>query len=763
MSTKSPRASHAGDAAKMLIVWALSYLRLGPNSMTKTSLALALSLALMAAAPAPILASVPGSTNSADAMQANPFFEQDWATPFAAVPFDRIRNEHFVPAFNRGMAEHLAEVEKITAQSEAPSFENTIAALERSGRLLDRVGSVFFNMTSANSSDAIRAIQSEMAPRSAAHQNAIALNPALFARVKAVYEARESAGLNAEQQRVTERYYLQFTRAGAALTADQRQRMGQIGERMATLSTQFQQNLMKDTDSWVMLLDEADLAGLPAPLKASAAAEAKTRGHEGKFAITLQRPSVEPFISFSQRRDLREKAWSAWIARGDNNDSEDNKAIIAETVALRAERARIMGYESHAEFTLDDTMAQTPEAALELMRRVWEPALARAKEERTDMQDLIAAEGGDYALQGWDWRYYAEKVRKQRFDISQEEVRAYFQLDQMIAAQFYVAGRLFGLSFAERKDIPVYHPSVRVWEVKDAEGKHVGLFYGDYFARQGKSGGAWMSAYRSQERFDGEVTPQVVNVMNIPAVAEGQIATVSVDDAVTMFHELGHALHGLLSNVNYPSVAGTAVSRDFVEFPAQFMEHYLLQPEVLNRFATHKETGASMPVALQERLKRAQSFNQGFATVEFLASGLVDMDFHTLTSDQAKDLDVASFEKQALEKIGAIPEIPMRHRSPHFAHVFAGGYSAGYYSYLWSEVLDSDGFDAFKETGDIFNPEMAARLKKYVFSGGNLRPPMEAYVAFRGKEPGVEPLLRNRGFLADTGKSAEEAGKDEET
>jgi len=731
--------------------------------MTKTSLAVALSLALLAIAPSPTLASAPANTSSAEAPQANPFFEQNWATPFAAMPFDRIRNEHFVPAFNRGMTEHLAEVENIAALKEAPNFENTIAALERAGRLLDRVGSAFFNITSANSSDAIRAIQSEMAPRMAAHQNAIALNPALFARVKAVYESRESAGLNAEQQRVAERYHLQFTRAGAALTAEQRLRMGQIGERMATLSTQFQQNLMKDTDSWVMLLDDSDLVGIPAPLKASASAEAKARGHEGKFAITLQRPSVEPFLTFSQRRDLREQAWTAWIARGDNNDSEDNKPIIAEIVALRAERAEIMGYDSHAEFTLDDTMAQTPEAALALMQRVWVPALARAKEERVDMQALIATEGGDYALQGWDWRFYAEKVRKQRFDISQEEVRAYFQLDQMLKAQFYVAGRLFGLTFAERNDVPVYHPSVRVWEVKDTAGKHVGLFYGDYFARQGKSGGAWMSAYRSQERFDGEVTPQVVNVMNIPAAPEGQIATVSVDDATTMFHELGHALHGLLSNVSYPSVAGTSVSRDFVEFPAQFMEHYLLQPEVLNRFATHTTTGASMPLGLQQRLIRAQAFNQGFATVEFLASGFVDMDFHTLTADDAKGIDVASFEKQALEKIGAIPEIPMRHRSPHFAHVFAGGYSAGYYSYLWSEVLDSDGFDAFKETGDIFNPEVAARLKKYVYAGGNLQAPMQAYVAFRGKEPGVEPLLRNRGFLADSDASPDPVPADEET
>ncbi len=716
--------------------------------MTKTTLAAALAAALLLAVPAsaPVLAH--DHAAGAEAVQANPFFEAEWATPFAAVPFDRIRPQHFEPAFERGMAENLEEIEAIATQSAAPDFANTIAAMERAGRSLDRVAQVFFNMTSANSDDAIRAIQTRMAPKMAAHQNRIMLDPRLFARVKAVYESRSASGLTAEQQRVAERYYLQFVRAGAALTEAQRQRVAQIGERMATLSAQFQQNLMKDTDSWALFLDEAQMAGVPAPLKAAAAAEAEARGQKGKFAITLQRPSVEPFLTFAQDRALREQAWKAWILRGDNGDSEDNKAIIAETVALRAERARIMGYDSHAEFSLDDTMAQTPEAALELMRRVWEPAVQRAKEERADMQALIAAEGGHYALQGWDWRYYAEKVRKQRYDLSQDEIRPYFQLDQMIAAQFHVANRLFGLTFTERKDVPVYHPTVRVWEVTDRDGKHVGLFYGDYFARQGKSGGAWMSSYRVQEKFDGAVTPQVVNVMNIPAPPAGEIATVSLDDAVTMFHELGHGLHGLLSDVSYPSISGTSVSRDFVEFPAQIMEHFVLQPEILNRFATHKSTGASIPVELQQRLIASRTFNQGFATVEFLASSFVDMDFHRLTAEDAKGLDVAAFEKQALEKIGALPEIPMRHRSPHFAHIFAGGYSAGYYSYLWSEVLDSDGFDAFTEAGDLFHPATAERLKKYVFAAGNLRPPMEAYVAFRGREPVVEPLLRNRGFLA---------------
>jgi len=722
--------------------------------MTRTPLAAALAAVLLLASPATLLAE---RSPSAEAVQANPFLEAEWGTPFGAVPFDRIRPEHFVPAFEAGMAAHLQEIAAITGNPAAPDFENTIAAMERAGRSLDRAAAVFFNMASANSSAAIRAIQTQMAPRMAAHQNRILLDPVLFARVKAVYAERDAAKLDEEQKRLVERYHLQFTRAGAALTEAQRQRVAAIGERMATLSSQFQQNLMQDTDEWALFLDASQMTGVPEALQGPAAAEAKARGQEGKFAITLQRPSVEPFLTFASDRALREQAWRAWILRGDNNDSEDNKAIIAEIVALRAERAQIMGFDSHAAFTLADTMAKTPEAALDLMRRVWEPALARAKEERADMQALIAEQGGDYALQGWDWRYYAEQVRKARFDISQDEVRPYFPLEQFIAAQFHLAERLFGLRFNERRDLPVYHPSVRVWEVTDDAGKHVGLFYGDYFARQGKSGGAWMSSYRVQEKFDGAVAPHVVNVMNIPAPAEGEVATISLDDAITLFHEMGHGLHGLLSNVNYPSLAGTAVSRDFVEFPAQILEHYLLTPYFLDRFARHVETGVPMPRELQERLIASRQFNQGFATVEFLASGFVDMDFHALDAESARAIDVAAFERASLERIGLLPEIPMRHRSTHFAHIFAGGYSAGYYSYLWSEVLDSDGFEAFVETGDLFNPEVAERLRKYVFSAGNLRDPMAAYVAFRGREPVVEPLLRGRGFLAEGVQGTEPA------
>lgn len=682
----------------------------------------------------------------------NPFYAE-WPGPLGAVGFDRIRTEHYAPALERGMAEQRAEIGAIVASPEPANFDNTIAALERSGRLLERTTAVFFNMASSMSDDAIRAIQSEYAPRLARHQSAIALDPALFARVRTVHENAAALGLDAEQRRVAERWFVQMTRAGALLDAQQRARVAEIDQRLAELSTRFSQNLLADTSAWTLALDsEDDFAGLPQTLRDAAAATARQLGKDADGAlgvITLQRPSVEPFLTFSDRRDLREQAWKAWIARGDNGNAHDNKPLIAEIVRLRAERASIMGYPSHAHFVLADSMAGAPDPARELMERVWEPALARAREEQRDLEALIAAEGGTHDLEGWDWRYYAEKVRKARYDVSQDEVRDYFPIEQILAAQFHVANRLFGLAFTERTDIPVYHPDVRVWAVHDADGRHLGLFYGDYYARPSKQSGAWMSSFRTQEKFDGAVSAHVVNVMSIPKAPAGQPTLVSVDDATTMFHELGHALHGLLSDVNYPSIAGTAVPRDFVEFPAQFLEHYLTEPEILRQFARHHATGEAMPEPLIARLIAARTFNQGFATVEFLASAFVDKAFHLLDPAQAAAVDAAELERATLARIGMLEDIAMRHRSPHFAHVFAGGYSAGYYSYLWSEVLDADGFAAFKESGDIFDPELARRLREHVYAAGNRQPPMQAYVAFRGREPAVAPLLRNRGLLAE--------------
>lgn len=690
-------------------------------------------------APAPTAAAAPQPDS-------NVLLAPTWDTPWASVPFDRITVADFSPAFDQAMVAHLAEVDAITSNPEPASFDNTVVALERSGALLMRTWSVFGNLASANSSDEIRAVQRDYAPKLAAHQSAIRLNPELYARVAAVFA--NSTALSAEQARVAERTHESFVRAGAKLDLEQRARVAQIDQLLAQRSTAFSQNLLADTEAFTLVLETPeDLAGLPDGVVKAAGEAARQRGMQGKHLITLQRPSVEPFLTYSSNRALREKAWRAWIARGDNSNANDNKGNIAEIVKLRAERSQILGFDSFAEFMLDDSMAGSPEAAIGLMERVWTPALARAGEERAAMREVLEAEGADHPLEAWDWRYYAEKVRKAKFDIAQDQVKPYLQLDQMIAAQFYLGQRLFGLAFNERKDIAVPHPSVRVWEVTRADGSKVGLFYGDYFARQGKQSGAWMSSFTRQHKLDGGALPHVVNVMNVNQPPAGEVALISMDDAITLFHEFGHGLHGLLSDQTYPSISMTSVSRDFVEFPAQLLEHYVTQPYMLNKFAVHYQTGEPMPEALVNKLLASRTFNQGFATVEFLASAFVDKAFHRLTLEEAQNIDVAGFEQQTLDSIGMLDEIAMRHRSPHFSHVFSGGYPSAYYSYMWSEVLDADGFDAFTESGDIFNPEIAQRLLTYVYSAGNLRPPMEAYVAFRGREPVVEPLLRNRGFL----------------
>ncbi|NWH08760.1 MAG: M3 family metallopeptidase [Alphaproteobacteria bacterium] len=670
-----------------------------------------------------------------------------WTAPFGAPPFDRVEPSALIPAFEEGMARHKAAINAITGNPEPAGFDNTIAALERADRDLDRVQRVFGTLTGNVSSDELEAIEREMAPILAKHSNAIFLDAALYARVKSVFDAREALGLSGEQRRLVERIHTRFVRAGAGLAPEKRARFAAINERLAELSTRFGQNVLKDERDYRLVLEtQDDLAGLPDFLRASASAAAKATGLEGKHVITLSRSSVEPFLQLSARRDLRETVWRAWVMRGDNGDAEDNKAIIAETVALRIERARLLGYETHAHYMLDDRMAKTPEAALALMREVWAPARDRAREEAEALTELMRADGINDALEPWDWRYYAEKLRKARYDLDEAETKPYLQLGRLIEAQFYVAERLFGITFAPRDDIPVFHPDVRVWEVKDKAGATVGLFYGDYFARPSKRSGAWASALRRQERLDGKVIPLIMNTCNFAQGAKGEPALLSLDDAETLFHEFGHALHGLLSDVTYPSLAGTAVPTDFVEFPSQLYEHWLTTPEILSRFAIHYRTGEAMPADLIARIRKASSFNQGFATVEFLGSAFVDMDIHLLTN--AADLDVRAFEKEALAEIGMPREIVMRHRSTHFQHIFSGGYSAGYYSYMWSEVLDADGFNAFKERGDPFAPAEAARLKEFIYSGGNTRDPAEAYRAFRGRDPSTKPLLEQRGFVA---------------
>ena len=668
----------------------------------------------------------------------------EWMTPFAAPPFDAIRPEHFRPAFDQALAEHRRDVAAIAGEAAAPSFENTIAALERSGRRLAGVSAVFHTLAGAHTNDALLDLEREIAPRLAAHWDAIHMNQALFERIRALQPAGQD--LSSEQARVLERYAVTFRRAGAGLDSGARQRLAEIGERLAALGTRFSQRVLTDEQAYTLpLVGEDDLAGLPRHVRAAARAAAEERGLAGQHVVTLARSSVEPFLQYARRRDLREKVFRAWTARGEGGDA-DNRAVIAEMVRLRAEKARLLGYPTWAHYRLDDAMAKTPDAARGLLTKVWEPARARALADRDALQEIVRAEGGNFALAAWDWRYYAEKLRKQRCDLAEGEIEPYLQLDRMIAAAFETARRLFGVTMTPLDNVPVWHPDVRVWEVRAADGRHLGVFFGDYFARPSKRSGAWMSSLREQEKLDGEVRPLVFNVMNFSKAEDGGPALLSFDDARTLFHEFGHALHALMSDVTYPLISGTGVPTDFVELPSQLYEHWLDTPEILKAFATHYRTGEPMPDALIEKLLAARTFNQGFMTVEYVSSALVDLDYHSLP--QGEVADVADFERAALERIGMPDEIVMRHRSPHFNHVFAGDYySAGYYSYMWSEVLDADAFNAFKEAGDVFDRPTAERLLRYVYSAGGSRAPDEAYRAFRGRLPTEEALLRRRGLL----------------
>jgi peptidyl-dipeptidase Dcp len=675
-------------------------------------------------------------------MTANLLLEP-WTGPFEAPPFDRIEPGHFRPAFDAALKEARAEIDAVAADPASPTFVNTIEALERSGRTLDRVAKVFFNLAGADTNDEIQAIEREIAPRLARHRSDTYLNGALFRRIDALRANEALLGLTPEQARVLERYHLDFVRAGAGLGAEAKARLAAIGERLATLSARFGQNVLADEKAWVMWLEAADLDGLPDFAVASAARLASELGRPGRYAVTLARSSVEPFLQFSSRRDLRETAFRAWAARGENGGESDNRAIAAETIRLRAERARLLGYASHADYRLADTMAKTPRAALDLLESVWAPGVAGARREADALQDIAAEEGRNAEVMPWDWRHLAEKRRKAEFDFDESAIKPYLQLDRLIEAAFYAAGRLFGLSFKERFDLALYNPEARAWTVS-RDGAPIGLFIGDYFARGAKRSGAWMSNLRGQEKLDGPQLPIVVNVMNFAKGGEGEASLLSFDDARTLFHEFGHALHGLLSDVTYPILSGTHVAGDFVEFPSQLYEHWVKQPEMLRRFAVHYRTGEPMPEALIQKILSAQRFNQGFATVEYTASALVDMRLHLDPSPDA--FDVVAFERAELERIGMPQGVAMRHRTPHFQHIFSGGYSAAYYSYLWSEVLDADGFEAFEEAGDIFDPAVARRLYEYVYSAGGSRDYEEAYRAFRGRPPSPAALFRKRGL-----------------
>ena len=670
----------------------------------------------------------------------NPLFEV-WRTPFGLPPFDRIEPAHFPPALDRGMEEEAADIATIARSPEPPTFANTIEALERSGKLLTVVSDLFHNLNSSATSKAIDAIARDYAPKLAAHRSKIALDPDLFARVDALYRKRASLGLATDQLRLLERHHLRFVRAGALLGPGEKARMAEITTRMASLHTHFGQNVLHDEDEWRLVLDEAGLDGLPGFAREAAASAARERGLDGKYLITLSRSSVEPFLTFSARRDLREAAYRAWTARGEHRGEHDNAPLIAELIALRQEQARLLGYESYAAYRLDDTMAKTPGAAEHLLEQVWAPAKRRAAAERDELAAAANADGLNEPLAPWDWRYYAEKVRAARYDLDESAVKPYFVLDSMVAALFATAGRLFGLGFARRPDCPVYHPDVRAYEVRGADGKVIGLFLHDNFARPGKRSGAWMSSYRDQESLDGEVLPIVVNNNNF---SKGDPTLLSFDDARTLFHEFGHGLHGLLSHVRYRSQSGTAVRRDLVEFPSQIMEHWVQAPETLRKFARHYQTGEPLPEALIEKLLAARNFNQGFATVEYTACAMLDLELHSRA--EKAPVDIAQFERDFLTRVGMPAEIGLRHRPTHFQHLFDGaGYAAGYYAYMWAEVLDADGFAAFAEAGDVFDPGLAEKLKS-IFRAGDTVDPMALYRAFRGREPAIDALLAQRGL-----------------
>jgi peptidyl-dipeptidase Dcp len=673
----------------------------------------------------------------------------EWRTPFGMPPFDGLRLEHFLPAFERAIAANRREIAAIAADGAPPTFANTIAALERSGRTLQRVSAVFYNLSSTDSSEEMRALERALAPRLARHHTRTFQNRELFARVSRLMQPRRKRGLSEEQRRVLEGYHRAFVRAGAALDTHAAKRMAAIAQRISVLATRFSQNLLADEQAFTLVLDgEADLAGLPKAVRAAAAEAARERGMAGKHVITLSRSSIEPFLQFSARRDLREKAFKAFIARGANGGDSDNRRVIAEILGLRAERAKLLGFASAAEAVLEFSMAKTPEAVRSLLMQVWAPAVARAREEGDALQGAAQGEGGNFRLAAWDWRYFAEKVRKQRFDVDEAEVKPYLQLENIIAAAFYVANKLFGVTFTEHRGLPVYHPDVRTFEVTKG-GHHIGLFLGDYFARSGKRSGAWMSGWRKQEKLTGDIRPIVVNVMNFAKAAPGEPVLLSIDDARTLFHEFGHALHGLLSDVTYPAVSGTSVERDFVELPSQLYEHWFMRPEVLSRFARHYRTRQAVPRSLLKRLAAARNFNQGFKTAEYLASAIVDLDLHV--APDPRRLDVDQFEAQTLQRLGMPETIVMRHRIPHFQHI-VGGYAAGYYSYLWSEVMDADAFGAFEEAGDIFSPAIAGRLLAHIYASGGRCDPQEAYVAFRGRPPSVAALLEKRGLATMTGR-----------
>jgi peptidyl-dipeptidase Dcp len=676
---------------------------------------------------------------------------QAWEPAHGLPPFGATRAEHFAPAFEVAMAQHLADIAAITACRERPSFDNTVAALDRSGRRFGSIERMFSNLTASATSPALQAVELEMAPRLAAHESAICMNACLFHRLDVLYERRAELVLSAEQRRLLERFHLDFVRAGARLDPAAQVRYAQVMAKLAELTTRFAQNVLADESNYTLLLrDEADMAGLPDFVRAAARQAGAERGLADAGVISLSRSHIVPFLTFSERRDLREQAYTAWTTRGEHDGPHDNQPVVREILALRLEQARAHGHACYADYALADTMAGRQTAVDALLSQVWVPAKARAEQERAALQALAASRSESITLQAWDWRYYAEKLRQQHYDLDEATVKPYFSLDRMVAAVFDCAQRLFGLRFNAQPQISVYHPDVKVYEVRSRSDALVGLFLHDNYARTGKRSGAWMSAYRSQSR-NGDaqgasVLPIIVNNNNFAKGALGEPTLLSFDDARTLFHEFGHGLHGLLSNVGFERLSGTSVLRDFVELPSQLFEHWLSEPEVLKRHARHVRTGEAIPDVLVDKLRAASRFNQGYETVRYTASALVDMAVHAQTSLDATD--IAAFEAAELQRLGMPPGIGMNHRLAHFQHLFAGSsYAAGYYVYLWAEVLDADGYDAFIEAGNPFDADVAERLHQFIYSSGNSLEPSAAYLAFRGRAASVQPMLRERGLL----------------
>jgi peptidyl-dipeptidase Dcp len=672
----------------------------------------------------------------------NPFFEA-WTTPFGLPPFSRIRPEHFPPAFERATKEEADEISLITTLPETPTFTNTVEAMERSGRLLKRIGRVFFNLNASCTNDALEAIARDWAPRLAHHQMRIVHNTELFGRIADLHARRDRLGLELDQMRLLERKYLDLVRGGALLSVQQKRRLSTICERLATLHTLFAQNVLHDESEWQLVLNEEDLDGLPSFLRAAAAEMGRERGLEGRHVITLGRSIIEAFLTFSARRDLRQIAFEAWSRRGEHEGPNDNRPLIREILMLRAEQAELLGYENYAAFKVDDSMAKSAGAVDELLRQVWNAGKLQVSIERTQLRRLARAEGVNTDLEPWDWRYYAEKVRQATYEIDAAEVKQYFVLNNIVRAAFDTATRLFGISFIERTDLCLYHSDVRAYEVQDQDGRHLGLFLQDNFARPGKRSGAWMSSFRVQESFAETVSPIVVNNNNF---SKGNPTLLSFDDARTLFHEFGHGLHGLLSRVRYPTQSGTSVRQDFVEFPSQMFEHWMYEPENLRKYARHYQTSEPIPETLLQRLLDFRTFNQGFATVEYAAAALLDLEFHRHPTPESIDVD--KFERDVLATLEMPAEVAIRHRPGHFQHLFSGSdYAAGYYAYLWAERLDADGFQSFREAGNPFDATLAARLKT-IYSSGDSRDAEELYAAFRGRQPTIEALLTQRGLLA---------------